>query len=75
MSIGPQRIKKKKESISINIMASMQTKTQPKEGFGQKVRRATEVAGTIKGIWDTGRALLSAGQAAAPYVRAGLALL
>ena len=56
-------------------MALMQTKSQPKEGLGQKVRRATEVAGTIKGIWDTGRAIWSAGQAAAPYVRAGLALL
>ena len=56
-------------------MATMQTKTQPKEGFGQKVKRATEIAGTIKGIYETGKAILSAGRAVAPYVRAGLALI
>ena len=56
-------------------MATMQTKTQPKEGFGQKVKQVNEAIGTIKGIYETGKAILSAGRAAAPYVRAGLALL
>ena len=56
-------------------MATMQTKTQPKEGFGQKVKRATEIAGTLKGLYDTGKVIWGAAQAAAPYVRAGLALL
>ena len=56
-------------------MATMQTKTQPKEGFGQKVKRVAQVVGEIKGLYEAGKAVWSAGQAAAPYVRAGLALL
>ena len=56
-------------------MASMQTRTQPKEGFGQKVRMAAQVMGEMRGLYEVGKGIWGAGQAAAPYIRAGLALL
>ena len=56
-------------------MASMQTRTQPKEGFGQKVRMAAQVMGEMRGLYEVGKGIWGAGQPAAPYIRAGLALL
>ena len=56
-------------------MATLQTRTQPKEGFGQKVKRAAEVVGAIKGMYDTGKTIWSAAQAAAPYLRTAMALI
>ena len=56
-------------------MATLQTKNQPKEGFGQKVKKITEVVGTIKGLYDTGKTIYSAAQAAAPYLRTAMAFL
>ncbi len=56
-------------------MASMISKTQPKEGFGQKVKKKASVVGTIKGMYDTGKAIYSGMQVAAPYIAAGMAML
>ena len=50
-------------------MATLQTRTQPKEGFGQKVKRVAEVVGAIKGMYDTGKTIYGAAQAAAPYLQ------
>ena len=57
-------------------MAALQaTKKSPKEGFGQKVKNIVEAVGTIKGIYDTGRTIYTAAQAAAPYVSMAAGLL
>ena len=53
----------------------MITKTQPKEGFGQKVKNIASVVGTIKGMYDTGKAIYGGMQIAAPYVGMGMAML
>jgi len=37
-------------------------------GIGQKVKNLAELAGTVKGIYDTGRTVYSLAQAASPYV-------
>lgn len=37
-------------------------------GLGQKVKNLAELAGTVKGIYDTGRTVYSLAQAASPYV-------
>lgn len=42
------------------------------ESIGQKVKNAAEFAGTIKGIWDTGKVIYSGFQAAAPYIEAAM---
>ena len=49
-------------------MASLQMRTQPKEGFFQKVHNVGQEIGTIKGIYDTGRSIYSLGQAIPPTV-------
>ena len=51
------------------------TKKPPKEGFGQKVKNIVEAVGTIKGIYDTGRTIYTAAQAAAPYMATAAAFL
>ena len=57
-------------------MAALQaTKKPPKEGFGQKVKNIVEAVGTIKGIYDTGRTIYTAAQAAAPYMATAAAFL
>ena len=56
-------------------MASMISKTQPKEGFGQKVKNVASVVGTIKGMYDTGKSIYAGMQVAAPYVEMGMAML
>ena len=38
------------------------------QGLGQKIKNIAELAGTVKGIYDTGRAVYSIGQMAAPYL-------
>ena len=38
------------------------------QGLGQKIKNIAELAGTVKGIYDTGRAVYSLGQMAAPYI-------
>ena len=55
-------------------MASMLTRTQPKEGFGQKVKIAAQVVGEMRGLYEIGKGIWGAVQAAAPYIRAGLAI-
>ena len=43
--------------------------SQPSSGgFGQKVQNIASLVGTVKGIYDTGKTIYSAAQAAAPYV-------
>ena len=37
-------------------------------GFAQKVKNVASLVGTVKGIYDTGKTIYSAAQAAAPYV-------
>ena len=37
-------------------------------GLGQKIQNIAKLAGTVKGIYDTGRAVYSIGQAVAPYI-------
>ena len=49
-------------------MASLQMRTQPKEGFFQKVQHVGQAIGTIKSIYDTGKSIYSMGQAIAPTV-------
>ena len=56
-------------------MASMITKIQPKESFGQKVKNIASTIGTIKTIYDTGKAIYAGVQVAAPYIRMGMSLL
>ena len=38
------------------------------EQVGQKVKNITEIAGAMKGVWDTGRLIYSGFQIAAPYL-------
>ena len=57
-------------------MASRQIKNQLSGGgFGQKVQNIASVVGTIKGMYDTGKAIYGGMQVAAPYIRMGLAML
>ena len=43
--------------------------SQPSSGgFAQKVQNIASLVGTVKGIYDTGKTIYSAAQAAAPYV-------
>ena len=37
-------------------------------GLGQKVQNLAELAGTVKGIYDTGKTVFSLARAASPYV-------
>ena len=41
-------------------------------GLGQKVKSAAEFAGTVKGIYDVGKAVYSGFVAAAPYLEAAM---
>jgi len=45
-------------------------KRQPSmlQSIGNKVKNVAEFIGSAKGIWDTGRAIYGAVQAAAPYI-------
>jgi len=62
-------------------MASLQNfrhhKRQPSfwEGLGSKVRNVAEVVGTAKGLYDAGKFIYSAAQAAMPYVAPAAAFL
>ena len=38
------------------------------QGLGQKIKNIAELAGTVKGIYDTSKAVYSLGQMAAPYI-------
>jgi hypothetical protein len=41
--------------------------------IGDKVRQGAEIAGTVKGIWDTGKMIYGGIQTIAPYVAAAAA--
>ena len=57
-------------------MASMQIKNRSTGGgFGQKVKNVSSAVGAIKGMYDTGKAIYSGMQVAAPYVEMGMAML
>ena len=57
-------------------MASRQIKNQSSGGgFGQKAQNIASAVGTIKGMYDTGKAIYGGMQVAAPYIRMGLAML
>ena len=56
-------------------MASRQIKNQSGGCFGQKVKSVVSAVGTIKGMYDTGRAIYGGMQVAAPYIAAGMAML
>jgi hypothetical protein len=45
------------------------------QGIGHKVKHLAEIAGTVKGLYDTGRTIYTAAQVAAPYIEAALPLL
>ena len=49
-----------------------QTPMQKAAGFGESALRAI---GTARGIWDAGKTIYGAAQAAAPYLQAAAALL
>ena len=53
-------------------MGSLQQQQKPKESFGQKVKQISEVVGTIKGLYDTGKTIYTGIQTVAPYIAAGL---
>jgi hypothetical protein len=38
------------------------------QGLGLKIQNIAKLAGTVKSIYDTGRAVYSIGQMAAPYI-------
>ena len=38
------------------------------QGLGHKIKDIAKLAGTVKGIYDTGRTVYSIASAAAPYV-------
>ena len=38
------------------------------QGIGQKIQNIAKLAGTVKSIYETGRAVYSLAQAAAPYI-------
>ena len=56
-------------------MASMITKIKPRESFGRKVKNVASAIGTIKTVYDTGKAIYASVQVAAPYIRMGMAML
>ena len=56
-------------------MASRQIKNQSGGSFWQKVQNVASAVGTIKGMYDTGKAIYGGMQVAAPYIRMGLAML
>jgi len=56
-------------------MASRQFKHHSSGSFGQKVQNVISAVGTIKGMYDTGKAIYGGMQVAAPFVRMGLAML
>ena len=61
----------RKKSSVIYIMANLQNYRNNKhhvQGLGQKIKNIAEVAGTVKGIYETGKAVYSLGQMAAPYI-------
>ena len=45
------------------------------QNFGEKVRQGAEIAGGLKGIWDTGKMVYSGIQTIAPYVAAAVAAI
>ena len=45
------------------------------EGLGHKIKDLAKLAGTVKGIYDTGKTIYSIASAAAPYVEMALPLL
>ena len=45
------------------------------QNFGDKVRKGVEIAGAIKGVWETGKAIYGGIQAVAPYVAAAAAAI
>jgi hypothetical protein len=47
----------------------------PTESFATKVRNVAEIAGTLKGLYDTGKMIYSGIQTAAPFIRAAAGLL
>ena len=50
-------------------------KKKPTESFGSKVKNVAETLGHLKGMYETGKAIYSGMQVAAPYIAEGLALL
>jgi hypothetical protein len=63
----------RKESSVIYIMANLQNYRNNKhhgisQGLGQKVKDIAKLAGTVKSIYDTGKAVYSIAQVAAPYI-------
>ena len=38
------------------------------QNLGDKVRQGAEIAGTVKGIWDTGKMVYGGIQTIAPYI-------
>jgi hypothetical protein len=52
-------------------------KTNPSllNGIGQKVKDIAELAGTVKTIWNVGRAAYQGFQAVAPYIEAASFLI
>lgn len=45
------------------------------QNLGDKVRQGAEIAGTVKGIWDTGKMVYGGIQTIAPYVAAAAAAI
>ena len=57
-------------------MASRRIKNQSSGGgFGQKIQDIASTVETLKGMYDTGKAIYGGMQVAAPYIRMGLAML
>ena len=48
---------------------------KPTESFAQKVQNVSQTLGTIKGMYDTGKAIYSGIQTVAPLIRMGVGLL
>ena len=44
-------------------------------GFAQKVKNIASLVGTVKSIYDTGKTIYSAAQAAAPYIEMAAGLI
>ena len=51
------------------------TNKKPTESFAQKVQNVSQTLGTIKGMYDTGKAIYSGIQTVAPLIRMGVGLL
>ena len=50
--------------------------SQPSSGgFAQKVKNVASLVGTVKSIYDTGKTIYSAAQAAAPYIEMAAGLI